>query len=144
MYGCGSWTIKKAKHQRINAFEQWCWRTFLTALWTRSSNQSILDEIHPEYSLEGLMLKLKLQFFDHLIQRANSLEKTLMLGKIEDKRKGWQMMWWLDGIIDSMDMSLSKLQETVKNREDWHAAIPGVTKNWTWISNWTTTLLFLL
>ena len=88
MYGCGSWTIKKAKHQRINAFEQWCWRTFLTVLWTRSSNQSILDEIHPEYSLEGLMLKLKLQFFDHLIQRANSLEKTLMLGKIEDKRKG--------------------------------------------------------
>ena len=144
MYGCESWTIKKAKHQRTNAFEQWCWRTFLRVPWKRSSNQSILEEINPEYSLEGLMLKLKLQYFDHLVQRADSLENTPMLGKIEGKRKGWQVMWWLDGIIDSMDMSLSKLQETVKNREDWHAAVHGVTKNWTWLSNWTTTLLFLL
>ena len=131
MYGCESWTIKKAECQRIDAFKLRCWRRLLRVPWTaRRSYQSILKEINCEYSLEGLMLKLKLQYFDHLMLRANSLEKTLMLGKIEGRRRiGQQRMRWLDGITDSMDMNLSKLQETVKDREVWHDA-NGVTKSW--------------
>ena len=132
MYGCEGWTIKKAEHQSIHASELWCWRRLLRVPWTaRRSNQSILKEISPEYSLEGLMLKLKLQHFGHLMWRANSLEKILKLGRIEGRRRGQQRMEWLEGSIDSIDMNLSKLQDMVRDTEAWHTAIHGVTQSQT-------------
>jgi len=139
MYGCESWTIKKAEHWSIDVFKLWCWRRLLRVPWTaRRSNQSILKEISPKYSLEGLMLKLKFQYFGHLMQRTDPLEKTLVLGKIEGRRRRErQRLRWLNSITDSKDMSLSTLQELVMNREAWHAVVHGVTKSQTQLSDWT-------
>ena len=139
MYGRESWTVKKAEHWGIDAFKLWCWRRLLRVPWTaRRSSWSILKEINPEYSLEGLMLKLKLQYFGHLMQRVDSLEKTLMLGKIEGERRiRWLRIRWLCGITYSMGISLSQLWEIVKDREAWHAAVHGATKSQTWLSDWT-------
>ena len=145
MYDCDSWTVKKAEHWKTDAFELWCWRRLLRVPWTaKRSNQSILREINPKYRFEGLMLKLKLQYFGHLIWTADSLEKSLMLGKIEDRsRRGRQWIRCLDGITDTMDMNLDKLREMVKDREAWHAAVHGATKSWTQLGDWTAKTILL-